>query len=113
MDCCFWILRGCTEREGAAGAPACVSLQPPLSRQNRAGRSPQPPPTPSDLAPFPRRARLTDYLYELSEKFNAFYVECKVIGTPEEDSRLMLVEATAAVMKQCFSLLGITPVYKL
>jgi arginyl-tRNA synthetase len=36
-----------------------------------------------------------------------------VIGTPEEDSRLMLVEATAAVMKQCFSLLGITPVYKL
>jgi arginyl-tRNA synthetase len=56
--------------------------------------------------------RLTDYLYELSEKFNSFYVECKVLGSDEEDSRLVLAEATAVVMRQCFSLLGITPLFK-
>eukprot|EP00195_Chlamydomonas_chlamydogama_P013083 CAMPEP_0202901536 /NCGR_PEP_ID=MMETSP1392-20130828/14309_1 /ASSEMBLY_ACC=CAM_ASM_000868 /TAXON_ID=225041 /ORGANISM="Chlamydomonas chlamydogama, Strain SAG 11-48b" /LENGTH=593 /DNA_ID=CAMNT_0049588109 /DNA_START=305 /DNA_END=2086 /DNA_ORIENTATION=+ len=63
----------------------------------------------TELAPN----RLTDYLYELSEKFNAFYVDCKVIGSDAEDSRLLLVEATAVVMRQCFSLLGITPLYKI
>eukprot|EP00955_Chlamydomonas_euryale_P060736 357808-Chlamydomonas_euryale.AAC.10 len=57
--------------------------------------------------------RLTDFLYDLSEKFNAFYVECKVLGSEQEDSRLLLVEATAVAMRQCFSLLGITPMYKL
>eukprot|EP00798_Chlamydomonas_sp_ICE-L_P023140 gene23140-30344_t len=57
--------------------------------------------------------RLTDYLYDLSEKFNGFYVDCKVVGSPEESSRLLLAEATAVVMRQCFSLLGITPLYKI
>ncbi|PKA67094.1 arginyl-tRNA synthetase [Apostasia shenzhenica] len=37
----------------------------------------------------------------------------KVIGSTEETSRLLLCEATAVVMRQCFYLLGITPVYKL
>lgn len=137
--------------------------------------------------------RLTDFLYELSEKFNAFYVDCKVwacmvlawgqfrsrflvvgggfcdlgvcltarcgrsglawracgssrvshtcilciaphavhvpscvphvcpctfmhpqvVGSAEEDSRLLLSEATARVMRQCFTLLGIKPLYKI
>ena len=57
--------------------------------------------------------RLTDYVYELSERFNAFYVECKVLGSEEESSRLQLVEATARVMRQCFSLLGLTPLYRI
>lgn len=57
--------------------------------------------------------RLTDYLYELSEKFNAFYVDCKVLGSDQEDSRLMLCEATAVVMRQTFHLLGITPLYRI
>jgi arginyl-tRNA synthetase len=56
---------------------------------------------------------LTDYLYELSEKFNAFYVDCKVLGSEQEDSRLVLSEATARVIRQCFSLLGITPLYRI
>ncbi len=118
-----------------------------------------------------RAHRLTDYLYELSEKFNKFYVQCKVrnqiipilwtsaapagawppagprrparrapppspqkeghpgprahltlapqpepvqvIGGENEDSRLLLAEATARVMRQCFSLLGITPLYRI
>ncbi|KAF5828098.1 tRNA synthetases class I (R)-domain-containing protein [Dunaliella salina] len=57
--------------------------------------------------------RLTDYLYELSERFNAFYVDCKVLGSEEEGSRLQLVEATARVMRQCFSLLGLIPLYRI
>jgi len=37
----------------------------------------------------------------------------QVIGSPEEDSRLLLCEATAVVMRQCFSLLGIKPLYRI
>ena len=37
----------------------------------------------------------------------------QVIGSPEEESRLLLVEATAVVIRQCFSLLGITPLYRI
>ncbi|WIA09204.1 hypothetical protein OEZ86_011787 [Tetradesmus obliquus] len=57
--------------------------------------------------------RLTDYLYTLSETFSNFYTECKVLGGEAEDSRLILVEATARVMRQCFKLLGITPLYRI
>ncbi|KAI8475928.1 MAG: tRNA synthetases class I (R)-domain-containing protein [Monoraphidium minutum] len=57
--------------------------------------------------------RITDYLYSLSEAFNQFYTECKVVGSEQEASRMLLSEATARVMRQCFSLLGITPLYKI
>lgn len=57
--------------------------------------------------------RLTDYLYNLSETFSGFYTECKVLGSEQEQSRLLLVEATARIMRQCFSLLGITPLYRI
>jgi len=57
--------------------------------------------------------RLTEYLYDLTETFNQFYGECKVVGSENEESRLLLVEATARVMRQCFRLLGIVPLYRL
>ncbi|KAF6266502.1 tRNA synthetases class I (R)-domain-containing protein [Scenedesmus sp. NREL 46B-D3] len=57
--------------------------------------------------------RLTDYLYGLSETFSSFYTDCKVLGGEQEDSRLILVEATARIMRQCFKLLGITPLYRI
>jgi arginyl-tRNA synthetase len=57
--------------------------------------------------------RLTDYLYELSEKFTSFYVECKVLGSEQQASRLLLCEATAVVIRQVFTLLGITPLYRI
>ena len=57
--------------------------------------------------------RITEYLYSLSEAFNSFYTECKVLGSPEEDSRLLLSETTAVVMRACFQLLGITPLYRI
>ncbi|CAN1758629.1 Arginine--tRNA ligase, chloroplastic/mitochondrial, partial [Linum perenne] len=56
---------------------------------------------------------LCEYLYNLSENFNKFYTSCKVIGSAEETSRLLLCEATVIVMRKCFFLLGITPVYKM
>jgi len=62
-----------------------------------------------ELAPH----RLTEYLYYLTDKFNSFYTDCKVVGTPEQDSRLLLCEATAVTMRQCFALLGLKPLYRI
>ncbi|RVW96317.1 Arginine--tRNA ligase, chloroplastic/mitochondrial [Vitis vinifera] len=56
---------------------------------------------------------LCEYLYNLSENFTKFYSNCQVVGSAEETSRLLLCEATAVVMRKCFHLLGITPVYKI
>ncbi|GMY36190.1 arginine--tRNA ligase, cytoplasmic-like isoform X1 [Fagus crenata] len=56
---------------------------------------------------------LCEYLYNLSEYFTKFYSNCKVVGSAEETSRLLLCEATATVMRKCFDLLGIVPVYKI
>lgn len=57
--------------------------------------------------------RLTDYLYSLAEKFNAFYRDCPVIGSPEQDSRLLLAEACAITMKKGLEILGLTVVTKM
>ncbi|KAI5081090.1 hypothetical protein GOP47_0004273 [Adiantum capillus-veneris] len=54
-----------------------------------------------------------EYLYNLSEIFTKFYSTCKVIGSSEETSRLLLCEAAAVIMRECFELLGITPLYRL
>ncbi|XAR67064.1 Arginine--tRNA ligase [Bertholletia excelsa] len=56
---------------------------------------------------------LCEYLYNLSEYFTKFYSNCQVVGSAEETSRLLLCEATAVVMRKCFHLLGIVPVYKI
>ncbi|GAB2300974.1 hypothetical protein Dimus_035010 [Dionaea muscipula] len=56
---------------------------------------------------------LCEYLYNLSENFTRFYTNCPVVGSSEETSRILLCEATAIVMRKCFHLLGITPVYKI
>ncbi len=56
---------------------------------------------------------LTDYLYGLAEKFNAFFRDCHVEGTPEQDSRLLLCEAVAKTMKQGFDILGIQTVSRM
>eukprot|EP00951_Prasinocladus_malaysianus_P048393 scaffold657957_cov32-Prasinocladus_malaysianus.AAC.1 len=57
--------------------------------------------------------RLTEYQFELSQIFSDFYNECQIVGSPEEDSRLLLAESTAVVMRKCFDLLGITPLYRI
>ena len=57
--------------------------------------------------------RLTEYLYELAEKFNAFFRDCRVEGTPEEASRLLLCELTAKVLTQGLNILGLETVERM
>lgn len=57
--------------------------------------------------------RLTDYLYNLAEKFNAFYRDCPVIGSKEQNSRVKLSEAVLIVMKKGFEILGLPVIEKM
>ncbi|MDF2577253.1 MAG: argS [Chlamydiales bacterium] len=63
----------------------------------------------NDLLPH----RLTEYLYTLAEKFHAFFRDCRVEGSLEEESRLLLCEAVARTLEQGFKILGIRPVVKM
>jgi arginyl-tRNA synthetase len=51
--------------------------------------------------------RLCDYLYELAEKFHAFFRDCRVEGDPQEESRLLLCEATSRILRKGLNLLGL------
>ena len=51
--------------------------------------------------------RLCDYLYDLAERFNAFFRDCRVEGTPEEASRLRLCDLTARILEQGLHILGL------
>jgi arginyl-tRNA synthetase len=62
-----------------------------------------------DLLPH----RLAEYLYHLAEKFNAFFRDCRVEGSPEEASRLALAELTARILRQGLFLLGIETVNRM
>lgn len=57
--------------------------------------------------------RLTDYLYGLAEKFNAFFRDCRVEGSEQQNSRLLLCEAAARTMKQGLEILGLIVVEKM
>jgi len=57
--------------------------------------------------------RLPEYMWELSNKFTSFYVDCKVIGSEEQSSRLLLCEVTRKALEKCFFLLGIVPLEKM
>eukprot|EP00744_Colponema_vietnamica_P005585 GILI01008168.1.p1 GENE.GILI01008168.1~~GILI01008168.1.p1 ORF type:complete len:705 (-),score=265.92 GILI01008168.1:157-2271(-) len=50
---------------------------------------------------------ITDFVYELTGKLSEFYGECRVIGAPQQNSRLLLLQVVAETMKTCLSLLGI------
>ena len=54
--------------------------------------------------------RLGEYLFILAEKFNAFFRDCRVEGTPQQNSRLLLCEATARTLKQGLEILGVKTV---
>ncbi len=62
-----------------------------------------------DLSPN----RLCIYAHELSTHFSEFYAQNQVIGSEEEEGRLVLCEATAAALRGCFKVLGITPLYRI
>jgi arginyl-tRNA synthetase len=52
--------------------------------------------------------RLTDYLYNLAEKFNAFFRDCRVEGSPQQSSRLLICESTSRVLEQGLKILGLS-----
>ena len=62
-----------------------------------------------DLYPY----RICDYIYALSNAIADFVTQCKVLGSPEMISRLLLCKAGAIVMRQCFDLLGIRHVMRI
>lgn len=53
--------------------------------------------------------RLCAYLYTVAEKVQTFATSCRVLGSDEQSSRLLLCQATLTVMQKCFTLLGIDP----
>ncbi len=57
--------------------------------------------------------RLTDYLYGLAEKFHSFFRDCRVEGTLEEASRLLLCDETANIIEKGLSILGIKTLSKM
>uniref|UniRef100_A0A7S4N223 arginine--tRNA ligase n=1 Tax=Odontella aurita TaxID=265563 RepID=A0A7S4N223_9STRA len=62
-----------------------------------------------DLYPY----HICDYLYALSGAVADFVTQCRVMGSPEMESRLLLCRATAIVMRQCFDLLAIRHVMRI
>ncbi len=57
--------------------------------------------------------RLTDYLYQLAVLFNGFFRDCRVEGSPQQNERLLLVEATGRILKQGLTLLGLKTVSRM
>lgn len=57
--------------------------------------------------------RITDYLYHLAEKFHAFFHNCRVEGTPEQNSRILLCEAVAKILAQGMQILGLQPLTRM
>jgi arginyl-tRNA synthetase len=62
-----------------------------------------------DLLPH----RLAEYLYLLAERFHAFFRDCHVIGSPEEESRLLLCEAASRVLSCGLKILGLKTLEKM
>mmetsp|Transcript_11829 Transcript_11829/g.53347 ORF Transcript_11829/g.53347 Transcript_11829/m.53347 type:complete len:116 (+) Transcript_11829:1819-2166(+) len=58
-------------------------------------------------------SRLCDYAYYLCVTFNEFYSSCKVIGSDEEKTRLVLCQGTALSLRKAMYILGIEPLNKL
>jgi arginyl-tRNA synthetase len=57
--------------------------------------------------------QLTDYLWEICNCYTAFNRDCRVIGVPEMNSRLLLCEATRKVLLKSFFLLGFEPLERI
>jgi arginyl-tRNA synthetase len=56
---------------------------------------------------------LTEYLYTLAEKFNAFFRDCRVEGSPEEESRLLICELASKILAQGLHILGLETVERM
>ena len=56
---------------------------------------------------------IANYVYQLSQTFNEFYHASKVIGSENEQFRLVLVDSFSQVLKKSLSLLGISVIEKM
>jgi arginyl-tRNA synthetase len=57
--------------------------------------------------------RLSDYLYQLAEKFHAFFRDCRVEGDLHQNSRLLLCEMTARILKHGLHILGLKTIERM
>ena len=57
--------------------------------------------------------RVTDLLYDIATKIGEYYGACRVIGGPEEASRVLLLDSVRKVMAICFDLLGMKTIDKI
>jgi arginyl-tRNA synthetase len=62
-----------------------------------------------DLFPY----HVCDYVYSVAIAASDFVTQCKVLGSPEMNSRLLLCYVTTLAMRQCFDLLGIRHVNRI
>ena len=62
-----------------------------------------------DLFPY----HICTYVYDLSNAASDFATRCRVLGSPEMKSRLLLCQATVSAMEQAFDLLGIRQVKRI
>ena len=62
-----------------------------------------------DLFPY----HICEYVYKLAMAASDFVTQCRVLGSPEMESRLLLCHATCLAMHQCFDLLGIRHVKRI
>jgi arginyl-tRNA synthetase len=56
---------------------------------------------------------ICEYVYKLATAASDFVTQCRVLGSEEMQSRVLLCHATAAAMHQCFDLLGIRNVKRI
>lgn len=57
--------------------------------------------------------RVTEYLYETSQRVSDFYSGARVIGSDQQHSRVGLLLATKKVMELCFHLLGMKTIERI
>ncbi len=57
--------------------------------------------------------KLCGLVYDIAVKVGEFYESCKVIGSAEQDSRILLIAASLRMMKCILNLLGIEPLRKI
>lgn len=62
-----------------------------------------------DLLPH----RLCEYLFQLAEKFNAFFRDCRVEGTAQQNQRLHLCDLTERILQTGMQLLGLRCIDKM
>jgi arginyl-tRNA synthetase len=56
---------------------------------------------------------ICEYVYRVTNAATDFVTQCKVLGSPEMKSRLLLCHFTASAIHQCFDLLGIRHVKRI